>query len=54
MTGLTVDALLTAMDGGASILGKGFTFLATHPILLVPVGLGLLSAAAGWVHSRVR
>lgn len=53
-TNLTLDLLTDAMDSGMTVIQKGFSFLADNPILLVPVGIGLLSAAAGWVYNRVR
>lgn len=51
---LTLDLLTDAMDSGITIINKGFSFLAAKPILLVPIGIALLSAAAGWVYNRIK
>lgn len=52
-TGLLITDLTTAMTSAGTILTQGFTFLKSNTILLVPLGLGLLSMACGWVYSRI-
>lgn len=52
-TGLLIGDLTTAMTQAGTILTQGFSFLKANSILLVPLGISLLSMAAGWVYSRI-